>query len=118
MLGYCGICCENCSAYRGTVGGDVSLLEKLAAKLWDGAYSPGDWVCLGCLPADQPILSKYCGQCRIRLCAIGKGLPTCAVCPDYDGCSQLHDFINKEGDEVVRTMALLRQRFLARQREA
>ena len=118
MLVYCGVNCQGCSGYRGTVEGDVSLLEKLAAKLWDGAYSAADWVCLGCLPADQPILSRYCSQCRIRSCAIGRGISNCAVCPDYEHCSLLHDFIAKEGEEVVRTMALLRERYLAAQRQS
>ncbi len=115
MLGYCGICCDNCLGYRGTTTGDRSLLQKLADRLWDGAYTAEDWVCLGCQPADQPILSRYCSTCAIRRCASGKNLPNCAACPAFEGCTLLHEFITKEGEEVVRTMALLRQRFLAQQ---
>lgn len=110
MLGYCGIHCDQCLGYRGTVGGDLSLLERLASR---HGRSPRDWVCLGCQPADQPFLSAFCGGCQIRACAIGRGLVNCAACADYEGCARLHDFVKAEGEEVVRTMALLRERYLA-----
>lgn len=113
MLGYCGINCHECAGYRGTVNSDMALLEKIGATYAHQGYTADDWVCLGCLPADQAFLARYCAGCGIRACAIGKGLQNCAVCPDYEGCTQLHEFIAKEGQEVVERMRLLRQRFLA-----
>lgn len=110
MLGYCGIYCDECRGYRGTTRGDMALLESLAERFGN---APKDWVCLGCQPAEQPFLSTFCGGCRIRACAIGRKLPNCAACPDYEGCAQLHDFIKAESEQVVCTMALLRERFLA-----
>ena len=64
------------------------------------------------------ILARFCAQCAIRACAIERGLPNCAACAEFEGCARLHDFIRAEGEEVVRTMAMLRERLLARQREA
>ena len=112
MLGYCGINCHDCSAYKGTVNSDMSLLEKTAGKFWNGAYSAKDWVCLGCKPADQPFLAKFCAECEIRVCAIGRKLQNCAACTDFDNCSKLHDFIKGESEELVWRMRSLRERFL------
>lgn len=118
MIGYCGIDCANCRAYKGTVSGDMALLEQAAGSFWSGAYSAKDWVCLGCKPADQPFLAKFCAGCKIRSCAIGRGLASCAACSDFEGCTQLHEFIKGESEALVRTMTLLRERFLDRGREA
>jgi hypothetical protein len=115
MLGYCGIYCHNCSAYRGTVTRDMSLLEKVADKFGDGAYSAKDWICLGCQPADQLFLAKFCAKCGIRTCAIKKKVQNCAACDEFENCSKLHDFINAESEEIVWRMKSLRERFLDRQ---
>ena len=118
MLGYCGINCDRCSAYRGTVENDPALLEKAAGSYWDGAYSAKDWVCLGCRPADQPFLAKYCADCKIRACAVGHDVPNCAACGEYEECAILQDFMKGEGETLVKTMSLLRERFLDRGRQA
>ena len=111
MLGYCGINCEECPAYNGTIATDMSLLEKAAAKFSDGAYTAKEWVCLGCTPADQPFLARVCAKCEIRLCAIAKGIPNCAACADYASCQQIKDFM--EGGKLAERMDLLHTRFLA-----
>jgi hypothetical protein len=114
MLGYCGINCEECSAYKGTIATDMALLEKAAGSFWNGAYSAQEWVCLGCTPADQPFLARFCAKCKIRDCAIAKGLPNCAACDTYEACAILHDFIKGESEALCQRMDLLRQRFKAR----
>lgn len=117
MLGYCGIDCDACTAYKGTVTTDMSLLEKAAGSYWNGAYNAAEWVCLGCTPADQPFLAKYCAKCRIRDCAIAKGVPNCAACNSYETCATLKDFIQGESEALSQRMDLLRKRFLAFQKE-
>lgn len=112
MLGYCGINCDKCRAFQGTVTGDVALLEQAAGAFWGGAFSAKDWVCLGCQPPNQPFLAKYCAGCGVRACAIEKGIVSCAACPSYDGCTRLSEFLKGEGDALNRTMTLLRQRFV------
>jgi hypothetical protein len=37
------------------------------------------------------------------------------MCADFENCSQLQEFIKGESAELVRTMSLLRERFLERQ---
>ena len=113
MLGYCGIDCANCTAYQGTVNSDPKLLEKAADNFWDGAYQAEDWVCLGCRPAEQPYIAKFCAGCKIRNCAIEKGVQNCAACAKFEGCSKLHDFIQGESGALVKRMKWLRERFVA-----
>ena len=124
MLGYCGINCSECPAYRGTVTTDIRLLEKVAGNAWKGAHSASEWVCLGCTPADQGILAQDCSRCRIRACAIAKGVQICAACSEYDSCQLMHDFISgaseprcNEPVKVRTRMEWLRTRFLAYQEE-
>jgi len=113
MLGYCGINCDECAAYKGTVNTDVGLLEKAAGSYWAGAYSAQEWVCLGCTPADQPFLAKFCATCKIRGCAIAKGVQNCAACESYKSCQMLKDFIKGESEALCTRMEWLRGRFLA-----
>ena len=114
MIGYCGIDCTVCRAYQGTVKADMGLLEQ-AAGTWEvGAFSAKDWVCLGCRPADQPFLAKYCAGCKVRTCAIERGLSNCAACADYEGCSRLVEFLRTEPEGLRQMMSLLRERFLDR----
>ena len=114
MLGYCGINCDECAAYKGTVNTDVGLLEKAAGSYWDGAYSAPEWVCLGCTPADQGFLAKYCATCKIRDCAIEKDVQNCAACDSYESCQMLKDFIKGDSGALAQRMDWLRERFKAR----
>jgi hypothetical protein len=115
MLGYCGIDCDNCRAYRGTVQYDLFLLEKAAGSYSNGKYSAKDWVCLGCQPPDQPFLAKYCAGCKIRVCAVQRKVPNCAACNDFEHCEPLQAFMRGESDDLVQKMQLLRTRFLDNQ---
>ncbi len=118
MLGYCGINCLECRAYKGTVTGDEDLLKAAAGAYWDGAFGAREWVCLGCGPQGQGILAKYCQTCKIRLCAESKGVQNCAACADYDGCARIRDFIKGESESLVRTMTWLRERHQAAEKQA
>ena len=113
MLGYCGIDCQACEAYKGTVATRIDLLEKAAGSYWDGAYSAQEWVCLGCTPADQGILAKYCATCGIRGCATKRGVQNCAMCTDSEGCERLKTFIAGESKELAQRMDWLRARLRA-----
>jgi len=111
-LGYCGIDCTACSSYTTTVNPDIEVLRKAEAS---SASAGGlHWVCLGCTPADQPILAKYCSTCGIRACAIGRKIQNCAACDDYESCAQLHDFFKHDSAGAIqKRMDWLRQRFEA-----
>jgi hypothetical protein len=113
MLGYRGVNCTECSSYKTTVTADKELLEKAAASL-AGANGAPAWVCLGCTPADQGFLAKYCATCKIRACAIDKKVQNCAACDGYESCQMLKDFIKSEAGALGQRMDWLRERFKAR----
>jgi hypothetical protein len=99
------------------VNTDMGLLEKAAGSFWNGAYRAQEWVCLGCTPADQPFLAKFCAKCKIRDCAIAKEVPSCAACDSYESCALLHDFIKGESEVLCKRTEWLRARFLAYKEE-
>ena len=110
MLGYCGINCETCPAYQGTVTSSLELLTKAA----DGDESKAkEWACLGCTPASQPFLSTYCGGCAVRGCAVERDVTNCAACADYDSCDKIREFMGTEPSKLRDRMTWLRARFLA-----
>ena len=113
MVGYCGINCLECKAYKATVAGDEQGLQDMAAKFGHGEDQPLDWVCLGCGPHNQHLLAKYCLSCKIRLCATAKRVSSCAECDGFEQCTALQDFIKTESETLGRTMGWLRARFLA-----
>ncbi len=118
MVGYCGINCLECRAYKGTVTGNEDLLKEVAGAFWNGAYEAHDWVCLGCGPHNQHLLAKYCLSCPIRLCAEKKGVQNCAACAGFEDCSTVQTFIKGESPALVRTMEWLRARFVSAQKQA
>jgi hypothetical protein len=111
MLAYCGIDCSKCPAYRGTIEGDVSLLEEAARSFSNGAFETDDWVCLGCPPADQRFVAKFCGSCAVRNCAVSRGVQNCAACDDFDGCAVLRESIGDD-EQLGLKMRFLRRRFV------
>jgi len=113
VLGYCGISCGACSAYQGTVATRMDLLERVAGSYWEGKHSAQEWVCLGCTPADQGFLAKYCATCVIRACAIERGVQNCAACSEFATCDRVKTFIAGESKEIAQRMTWLCERFRA-----
>ncbi|MBN1859138.1 DUF3795 domain-containing protein [Candidatus Bipolaricaulota bacterium] len=113
MLAYCGINCDTCPAYRGTMTTDVGLLENARDSFGDKNQTTEDWVCLGCTPAAQGFLATYCATCRIRTCAIEKGVQNCAACDTFDTCPQIHELMGTGETDLSQRMSWLRKRFLA-----
>ena len=64
-----------------------------------------DVTCDGCR---GPRLGGYCAACPVRACATGRGLQTCADCPDY-ACAELEKFLG-HGAPGARHLELLRVR--------
>jgi hypothetical protein len=89
------------------------LLEKAAQAFSNGADSAKEWVCLGCTPADQAFLAKPCAACKMRPCAIAKGVQNCAACADYESCQKIQTILEPWG--LAQRMTWLRGRFKALQ---
>ena len=106
---YCGIECGDCEAYIATQNNDITELDAIAKK-WTAQYGGknigGDMcVCDGC-SAGKRVSTAHAVTCGIRVCASGRGVATCAHCPDY-GCTTLQGFfafapVLKEKLEAIR----------------
>lgn len=93
MMGRCGLMCDLCPAYIGTQEGDQELLEETAltwSREFGYSHTAKEILCDGCLPADGR-QSRYCQECRIRVCAVERGLESCGDCPEY-ACTRLEEF--------------------------
>lgn len=94
MIAYCGLVCTDCPAYIATKTEDAAAIESVAEQ-WREAHSPlitaADVWCDGCLN-DGPRLCSHCGECKVRACAVGRGVVNCAHCDDY-GCEIITGFL-------------------------
>jgi len=93
LIAACGLDCAKCDAYIATQANDQAALEQIAAK-WRVEYNaPGilatNVLCDGCMTGGRTF--GHCAECKIRLCAVERGLENCAACPDY-ACEQLAAF--------------------------
>jgi len=93
LIAACGLDCAKCDAYIATQANDEAALEQVAAK-WRVEYNAPDIsatniLCDGCMAGGRTI--GHCAECKIRLCALDRGLVNCAACPDY-ACEQLTAF--------------------------
>jgi len=94
MIAACGLDCSQCEAYKATQANDLLLLEAVAEK-WSVEFNaPGlsaDLIrCDGCMIPGLKM--SHCAECRMRLCALERGLANCAACPDY-ACAELAGFL-------------------------
>lgn len=93
IIACCGLTCTECPGYLATQQGDEAALEKAAAEWsveYGGEISAADVRCDGCLSVEGPWMS-HCAVCKIRACAIERGLENCAACEDY-ACEKLSEF--------------------------
>ena len=109
MLGYCGLDCLQCPAYKASQAGDQEALEQTAAMWREQFNSPQitaeSIVCDGCKASGR--LSAYCHICEISKCAQEHGLETCAPCADY-GCDKLAGFL-EHAPEARQNLEALRK---------
>lgn len=92
MLAYCGIYCDECPSYIGTITGDETLLAKMNAEFGDGKMDAIDFVCLGCKYADLKLIATDCSRCTIRACAQAKGKDFCATCTEFETCDNIKPY--------------------------
>jgi hypothetical protein len=96
LIAACGLDCAKCDAYIATQTNDMAALAAIAEK-WTKEYNaPGltaeNVQCDGCMFEGRKI--GHCSECKIRLCAIERGVPNCAACPDF-ACEQLTGFLQQ-----------------------
>lgn len=83
-LACCGFDCGNCPFFIYTETRDAELGKKLIEKFStpQKTFTTDDLICFGC-HADTASAHKFCAECAIRLCSIGRGLQSCGQCKDF-----------------------------------
>ena len=107
ILSYCGLICQSCPIYLAGRETDTVKKEKMVAdiisvckEVYNVTYSHADITpCDGCM-SQTGIIFSSCKNCRIKKCAIEKGLANCAYCDDYV-CDNLLELF--KSDPAART---------------
>ena len=90
IIAVCGFDCSECPAYKAAHSHDEELKKQVAEK-WSKTIGKKvtfeDILCDGCRAGGR--LVAYCAVCNIRTCAVNKGYPTCAHCPDMLVCPKI-----------------------------
>lgn len=98
-IGFCGLNCLHCDAYKATVNNDDELRAK-TARLWcewnhTDQILPQHINCLGC--KGEGVKTPFCSSlCEVRRCCIDRGFETCADCAEKASCPKLAPFLNNE----------------------
>lgn len=88
ILGYCGVDCAECKVRIATEKNDDKLRKEYADHLLS-AYGVSVQTesinCNGCVrgTVEGTALFGNCLGCAVRRCAGGRGIKTCADCPEY-----------------------------------
>ncbi len=112
MIAHCGILCNECPSYRGTITGDETLLAKMNDEFGDGETDAIDFVCLGCRYTDLKLIASDCARCAIRSCALDRGVDFCATCSDYLTCETVSPYRGDGTSPRDKMNAFLRAKYL------
>lgn len=83
IIAYCGLVCNDCPIFIATRENNEQKKIELANQYTSEEYkvTPDDINCTGCT-SDSDIF-KFCLECDIRLCGIGREISNCAYCSEY-----------------------------------
>ena len=109
MLAYCGIYCEQCSVRTAAMEQNVMHIEHFPAKFNVDPSNLSEYACEGCKGRN------LCGPCKIKDCAVAKGLESCASCANFP-CSSIDAFGNDDiphHHEAIENLKKIRSAGLA-----
>lgn len=112
MIAHCGINCDECPSYIGTITGDEARLVKMNEDFGNGKSDAIDFVCLGCKYSDLKLIATDCSACPIRSCARTKGKDFCATCDEFETCDNMKPY---RGDGTLpreKMNAFLRAKYI------
>ncbi len=112
MIAYCGINCDECPSYVGTITGDETLLVKMNETYGTEQTDSIDFVCLGCKYSYLKLLATDCAVCVIRLCAMAKGKDFCATCAEYETCDTVKPYRGDGSSPRDKMNAFLKAKFM------
>ena len=112
MIAFCGLDCTTCSAYLATQADDLAEKERVAERWREETGEEEidvDYVtCDGCRAFERR-LGGHCLTCKIRACAIVRGIENCGHCPNYP-CTDLNEVFHyapearERLDEIKRSL--------------
>ncbi len=111
MIAHCGINCDECPSYKGTISGDQALLEKMNKDFGDEKTNAIDFVCLGCKYPDLKLIATDCSRCEIRSCANKKGIDFCATCNEYLSCETVKPYRGDGSTARDKMNSFLREKY-------
>jgi hypothetical protein len=108
MIAFCGLVCHTCPIYLATREENKEQQTRMRTHIahvcnekYGVSYEPKDISdCDGCR-TEQGKLFAASHACKIRTCALQKGVENCAHCPDYI-CDKLETFFVAEPDAKTR----------------
>jgi hypothetical protein len=112
MIAYCGIHCEECPSYIGTITGDEALLVKMSEDYGNGKNDKIDFICLGCKVSDVKLIATDCAGCAIRLCAQAKNKDFCATCDEFETCENIKPYRDDSTSIHAKRNALIRAKYM------
>ena len=107
-ISFCGLVCTSCPIYLATRETDETKKEKMIYDIIDMCkthygidYNYEDINdCDGCKKSNGRLFFG-CKDCKIRICAIEKGIENCAYCEEY-ACDKLHGIFKTEPGAKTR----------------
>ena len=108
IISYCGLICENCPIYLATREADKKKKENIVYEIISKCktYYGIDYKfedindCDGCKSVSGRLFFA-CNNCKIKKCAIEKGIDNCAYCNEY-ACEELLATFSTEPDAKAR----------------
>jgi hypothetical protein len=91
LIARCGFRCDLCLGYRENVEWDErnrQIFRDGLEKYYGDKLTLQECYCDGCMAEDSSNPVLITKDCRVRSCAISRGLQNCAVCERYP-CSDL-----------------------------
>lgn len=80
---YCGLYCGACdilNLHRASLDTGMPVQWEDLPERFRKHLQKADVVCRGC---KSEVLFEGCKRCAVRICASGKGVEACIVCPDH-----------------------------------
>lgn len=110
IVAFCGLVCNECPAFIATANNDDEK-RKETAGMWsseDYQIAPEDINCEGCTFIGKKIM-KFCFECKVRQCGIGKDVENCAYCTEYpcDILKGMWEYLKTE--EAKKTLEEIRR---------
>ena len=111
-ISFCGLVCQGCPIFLATREVDKTKKDKMIYDIinmckehYGIEYKYEDINdCDGCKSESGRIFSS-CKNCKIRECAIERGLDNCAYCDKYE-CDKLSEIFNTDPNTKVRLDAI------------